>query len=385
MTCVRAPGAGGDRQRLRAGGRRRRRAARALPRPGRRSWSWTATCPVLRDVDVILYDTFGQVQGDGVDVDSLVDGGTAKVVDLQLEPPRRAGARTRSRRARRATSPRGWRPRSSCGAIERIHAGEIGSCPSSGGTANPKPESDWPGQGARADRPRGGDHRPDHPGALQPGDRRAQLPEHQLGQDLHPHGLPQDRRRAPRAGGAVGDQARLRTGRPAPRPAVGRDTQSLAAPAPPSTHAGGGTSARKTPSLPAHWHRAIARPGRRWHPPGIGRHALSDRHGTAALRVIRPGRLPANREHGTHPDSYLECMREQTRVLTVLAAVVAGAVLAMAPPASARTTTTTTLVSSANPSTVGQAVTLTSTVTGSTPRPARLTSSTPAPPSAARP
>ena len=60
-------------------------------------------------------------------------------------------------------------------------------------------------------------------------------------------------------------------------------------------------------------------------------------------------------------------MREQTRVLAVLAAVAAGAVLTMAPPASAATTTTTTLVSSANPSTAGQAVTLTSTVTGDAP------------------
>ena len=36
--------------------------------------------PVLSDVDVILYDTFGQVQGDGVDLDELVDGGAARVV-----------------------------------------------------------------------------------------------------------------------------------------------------------------------------------------------------------------------------------------------------------------------------------------------------------------
>src|SRR4249919_3084706 len=39
-----------------------------------------ANLPVLKDVDVILYDTFGQVQGSGIDVDSLVDGGSAKVV-----------------------------------------------------------------------------------------------------------------------------------------------------------------------------------------------------------------------------------------------------------------------------------------------------------------
>ena len=35
--------------------------------------------PVLQDVDVILYDTFGQVQGDGVDLDDLVHGGEARV------------------------------------------------------------------------------------------------------------------------------------------------------------------------------------------------------------------------------------------------------------------------------------------------------------------
>jgi hypothetical protein len=60
-------------------------------------------------------------------------------------------------------------------------------------------------------------------------------------------------------------------------------------------------------------------------------------------------------------------MRQKTRVLSALAALAAGAVLAMAPPAMAGTTTTTALVSSANPSTAGQAVTLTATVTGATP------------------
>src|SRR3712207_4280813 len=36
--------------------------------------------PVASDVDVILYDTFGQVQGPAVDVDALVGPGRAKVV-----------------------------------------------------------------------------------------------------------------------------------------------------------------------------------------------------------------------------------------------------------------------------------------------------------------
>ena len=101
--------------------------------------------PVLRDVDVILYDTFGQVQG-------------------SRRRRRRAGRRRR-RQGRRstagtctaswcsdsleagasATSRRDWRPRSWSRRIERIHAGRA-SCPSGGGTVNPKPESDWPGK-----------------------------------------------------------------------------------------------------------------------------------------------------------------------------------------------------------------------------------------------
>jgi two-component system, NarL family, response regulator LiaR len=36
--------------------------------------------PVISDVDLILYDTFGQVQGDGVDLETLVAGGRGKVV-----------------------------------------------------------------------------------------------------------------------------------------------------------------------------------------------------------------------------------------------------------------------------------------------------------------
>ncbi len=36
--------------------------------------------PTVSDVDVVLYDTFGQVQGDSVDLEELLQGGTAKVV-----------------------------------------------------------------------------------------------------------------------------------------------------------------------------------------------------------------------------------------------------------------------------------------------------------------
>src|SRR4051795_6343413 len=36
--------------------------------------------PVISDVDVILYDTFAAVQGDGVDLDVLVRGSDARVL-----------------------------------------------------------------------------------------------------------------------------------------------------------------------------------------------------------------------------------------------------------------------------------------------------------------
>ncbi|MGA8256647.1 MAG: response regulator transcription factor [Nocardioides sp.] len=39
-----------------------------------------AGLPVKSDVDVVLYDTFGQVQGNGIDMEELVEGGPAKVM-----------------------------------------------------------------------------------------------------------------------------------------------------------------------------------------------------------------------------------------------------------------------------------------------------------------
>jgi hypothetical protein len=59
-------------------------------------------------------------------------------------------------------------------------------------------------------------------------------------------------------------------------------------------------------------------------------------------------------------------MRDTTRVLSLVAAAATGSVLLWAPPASAADTTTD-LVSSLNPSTAGQAVTLTATVSGFAP------------------
>jgi two-component system, NarL family, response regulator LiaR len=100
--------------------------------------------PVLRDVDVILYDTFGQVQGKSVDVETLVDGGNAKVViyswnlhHLLVQDSLEAGVA--------GYLSKGLEADELVAAIEKVHAGQT-IVPTTGGTVNPKPESEWPGK-----------------------------------------------------------------------------------------------------------------------------------------------------------------------------------------------------------------------------------------------
>ena len=79
---------------------------------------------VTSDVDVVLYDTFGQVQGDGIDLDNLVQGSGAKVCvfswNLQkglVDGALKRGARGYLSKALTAVE--------IVEAIERIHAGEV--------------------------------------------------------------------------------------------------------------------------------------------------------------------------------------------------------------------------------------------------------------------
>ena len=101
--------------------------------------------PVARgDVDVILYDTFGAVQGSAVDVDSLVDGSGAKVAiyswnlhqELVSDSLRVGAAGYLSK---------GMEAEELVRAIEQIHAGQT-VVPRSGGTVNPRTDSAWPGK-----------------------------------------------------------------------------------------------------------------------------------------------------------------------------------------------------------------------------------------------
>jgi two-component system, NarL family, response regulator LiaR len=100
--------------------------------------------PVVRDVDVVLYDTFGQVQGKGVDVDSLVAGGRAKVVIYSwnlhaelVQESLHAGAS--------GYLSKGMEAEELVRAIEAVHEGRR-VVPKANGTANPRPGSSYPGK-----------------------------------------------------------------------------------------------------------------------------------------------------------------------------------------------------------------------------------------------
>jgi len=106
-----------------------------------------ATTPVISDVDIVLYDTFGQVQGTGIDLGDFVrDSGGAKIViySWNLEPALIEEAL--------AGGASGYLSKVLTGpaivaALERINSGEIvvlaGSFESSAEGAG-----DWPGREA---------------------------------------------------------------------------------------------------------------------------------------------------------------------------------------------------------------------------------------------
>ena len=164
--------------------------------------------PVVSDVDVILYDTFGQVQGDGVDLEDLVRGSGARVVifswntqpDLVERAIRKGAAGYLSKELSSEEI---------VGALETVHEGKI-VVPQPSRSPAHEAKGDWPGRDVGLTAREAEVLALITQGLQQPGDRRALLPQHQLGEDLHPHGVPQDRRHPARPGGDLGDEARLR-------------------------------------------------------------------------------------------------------------------------------------------------------------------------------
>jgi two-component system, NarL family, response regulator LiaR len=103
-----------------------------------------ASQPVITDVDIVLYDTFGQIQGDGIDLQDFVRNSGAKVViyswNLRPEMIQQALAGgARGYLSKVLTGPE------IVAALERVMRGEIVILPGDSETSVGG-EGDWPGR-----------------------------------------------------------------------------------------------------------------------------------------------------------------------------------------------------------------------------------------------
>lgn len=100
--------------------------------------------PVISDVDIILYDTFGQIQGDGVDLEDLVHGSGALVVifswNIQPDLVERAIERGASGYLSKELD-----AEQMISALEAVHAGQIVT-PANHEAPVQDAAGDWPGR-----------------------------------------------------------------------------------------------------------------------------------------------------------------------------------------------------------------------------------------------
>ncbi len=101
--------------------------------------------PVVSDVDVILYDTFSQIQGDGVDLEDLVRDSDARVVIFSWTLQEAVVRKAIDRGACGYLS-KGLSAEEIVSAIEAVHDGETVAPRDPGhGVENPD-AGDWPGR-----------------------------------------------------------------------------------------------------------------------------------------------------------------------------------------------------------------------------------------------
>lgn len=101
--------------------------------------------PVVSDVDLVLYDTFGQVQGDAVDLEDLVTGRGHRVVIFSWNTQRDLVERAIERGAASYLS-KGLSASEIVDALEAIHDGETITPPTSSGLADGAANGEWPGR-----------------------------------------------------------------------------------------------------------------------------------------------------------------------------------------------------------------------------------------------
>jgi two-component system, NarL family, response regulator LiaR len=100
--------------------------------------------PVISDVDVILYDTFAAIQGDGVDLEVLVHGSDARVVifSWNVDP---ALVRTAVDRGASGYLSKGLDAEQVVAGIEAVHRGETVT-PVEVDVPDRAASGEWPGQ-----------------------------------------------------------------------------------------------------------------------------------------------------------------------------------------------------------------------------------------------
>jgi len=104
-----------------------------------------SSLPVISDVDVILYDTFAAIQGDGVDLEDLVHGGDARVVIFRWNLDEQLVRKAIERGAAGYLS-KGLDAEQVVAGIEAVHRGETVTPPESTMSADRQANGEWPGR-----------------------------------------------------------------------------------------------------------------------------------------------------------------------------------------------------------------------------------------------
>jgi NarL family two-component system response regulator LiaR len=103
-----------------------------------------SSLPVISDVDVILYDTFAAIQGDGVDLDVLVHGSDARVVIFSWNIDA-ALVRAAIERGASGYLSKGLDAEQVVAGIEAVHRGET-ITPMEAEVADGAAAGEWPGR-----------------------------------------------------------------------------------------------------------------------------------------------------------------------------------------------------------------------------------------------
>ncbi len=105
----------------------------------------TTSTGVITPVDVVLYDTFGGVQGGGTDLDSLVEESEARVVVFSWSVERELVDRALERGAWGYLS-KGLTGEEIAKAVEGVHAGQVVTLPMPADEAAEALAGSWPGR-----------------------------------------------------------------------------------------------------------------------------------------------------------------------------------------------------------------------------------------------